>query len=106
MNVVELSLIQVRDAIAAGELSSEAVTLAAIEQAQRFDREYGLFITFTPQTALEQARAADRARAAGVPLGPLHGVPITIKDNLDTTGVRTTGGAKVFETRVPAEDAT
>jgi aspartyl-tRNA(Asn)/glutamyl-tRNA(Gln) amidotransferase subunit A len=101
-----LSLVRVRDAIATGELSSEAVTLACVEQAQRFDTEYALFITLTPEAALAEARAADSARASGKLLGPLHGVPITLKDNLDTAGLRTTGGAKVFRDRVPTQDAT
>jgi aspartyl-tRNA(Asn)/glutamyl-tRNA(Gln) amidotransferase subunit A len=101
-----LSLIAVRDAIAAGDLTSEAVTAAAIEQARRFNDEYALFITFTPDLALEQARAADQARASGKSFGALHGVPITIKDNIDTAGIRTTAGAKVFADRVPSDDAT
>jgi aspartyl-tRNA(Asn)/glutamyl-tRNA(Gln) amidotransferase subunit A len=104
--VLDLTLVEVRDAIAAGELTSEAVTQAALEQAQRFNDEYALFITLTPDAALEEARAADRARGAGRPLGALHGVPITIKDNIDTAAVRTTGGAKIFDDRVPTEDAT
>jgi len=101
-----LSLVQVRDAIAAGELTSESVTAACIEQAHRFDSEYALFITLTAEEALVEARRADAARASGKPLGPLHGVPITLKDNLDTAGVRTTAGAKVFHDRVPTTDAT
>ncbi|HVB96416.1 MAG TPA: amidase [Chloroflexota bacterium] len=101
-----LSLVAVRDAIQAGELTSEAVTAAAIEQAERFDRDFALFITFTPDLALEKAREADKTRAAGKRLPPLHGVPITVKDNIDTAGLRTTGGARVFANRVPSEDAT
>ena len=101
-----LTLILVRDAFAAGEVTSEAVTRAAIEQAERFDRDYALFITFMPDEALEAARAADQARAAGKPIGPLPGVPLSVKDNIDTAGIRTTGGAKIFRDRVPTEDAT
>jgi aspartyl-tRNA(Asn)/glutamyl-tRNA(Gln) amidotransferase subunit A len=102
----ELSLIQVRDAIASGATTSREVTLAALEQADRFDDHYKLFITRTSDRALQAAEDADRARLAGRPLGPLHGVPITIKDNLDTAGVLTTAGAKVLADRIPTQDAT
>ena len=77
-----LSLVAVRDAIRAGDLTSEAVTTAAIEQAERFDREFALFITFTPDTALEKARQADRARAAGRP------IPMRIKLRIDNKEAR------------------
>ncbi len=101
-----LSLVSVRDAIAAGEVTAEAVVLAAIEQAGRFKTSHGLFVTYTPARALADAAAADQARAAGKPLGPLHGVPITMKDNIDVAGVRTTAGSHVLGDRVPSEDAT
>jgi aspartyl-tRNA(Asn)/glutamyl-tRNA(Gln) amidotransferase subunit A len=101
-----LTLAAVRDAIVAGDLTSEEVTQAAIEQALRFKDEYALFVTFTPEHALEQARAADRARAAGATLGPLHGVPITIKDNIEVRGIPATAGSRVLKHRVPEQDAT
>lgn len=100
-----LTLIQVRDAIAAGEVTAEQATQAAIEQAGRFKDRYALFVTYTPERALADAAAADKQRTAGKPLGPLHGVPITIKDNIDVAGVRTTAGSRVLADRVPAEDA-
>lgn len=101
-----LTLIQARDAFAAGEVTSEALVSAAVDQARQYDAEYALFITPTFDEALAAAHEADRQRGEGKPLGPLQGVPITIKDNIDTAGVRTTGGAKVFANRVPAADAT
>lgn len=102
----ELSVIAVRDAIAAGDITAQAATAAAIEQAERYKDEYALFVTFTPEMAMEQARAADQARAAGKPLGPLHGVPMTVKDNIDVAGVQTSAGSKVLADRVPERDAT
>src|SRR5207247_7527988 len=56
--------------------------------------------------ALDAARAAESAVASGQPLGPLHGVPIGLKDLVDTRGVRTTGGSRIFADRVPDADAT
>ncbi len=77
-----LSVVELRDAIAAGRLTAEAATLAAIEQAGTFKDSHALFVTYTPERALADALAAGAAQADGKPLGPLHGVPITIKDNI------------------------
>jgi aspartyl-tRNA(Asn)/glutamyl-tRNA(Gln) amidotransferase subunit A len=104
-DICGLSLGAARDAIAARELSALEVTEAAIGQAERFDSEFGLFITPDYERALEAAKAADGRGAVG-DLPRLHGVPITIKDNIDTAGLRTTAGARVHADRVPAEDAT
>ncbi len=101
-----LSVVELRDAIATGRVTAEAATLAAIEQAARFKDSHALFVTYTPDRALADAQAADAAQAAGKPLGPLHGVPITIKDNIDVAGVRVTSGSKVLANRMATEDAT
>ncbi len=63
-------------------------------------------VQFAAKRALDEAREADLAIAAGRELGPLHGVPMTIKDSLDTAGVISTGGTKGRETYIPTEDAT
>ena len=101
--IVNLSLIDVRDKLAAGELSAEAVMAANIAQAERF-ADFNLFLTFLPEAAMEEARAADKALAEGRLLGPLHGVPFHVKDNIDYAGVRTSAGSKVLEDRKPALD--
>ena len=59
----------------------------------------------TREAALAQARALDAEQRAGRLRGPLHGIPIALKDNIDTAGVRTTAASAVFDDRVPAEDA-
>jgi aspartyl-tRNA(Asn)/glutamyl-tRNA(Gln) amidotransferase subunit A len=59
----------------------------------------------TERTALAEARAAEREIAAGRYRGPLHGIPIALKDNIDTAGVRTTAASAVYADRVPGEDA-
>ena len=56
-------------------------------------------------SALAQARECDRQRKAARVSGRLHGIPIALKDNIDTAGVRTTAAAPVFKDRVPTEDA-
>ncbi|MCX6021810.1 MAG: amidase [Chloroflexi bacterium] len=101
-----LTLVQVRDALAAGELTSEAVVGAAIEQALRFKDEFSLFMTFLGDQAMEQALTADKARAAGQPPGALFGVPFTVKDNIEHGGVRSSSSSRMMEDHIPAQDAT
>jgi len=82
----------------------QAVRLA-LERSQKLDRVLNSFITLLPEAALERARQMDVEIAHGQYRGPLHGIPISIKDHIDTAGVRTTGGAKSRMTNVPREDA-
>jgi aspartyl-tRNA(Asn)/glutamyl-tRNA(Gln) amidotransferase subunit A len=59
----------------------------------------------TAETARTEAKAAEQATMAGRPLGPLHGIPLSVKDLTPTAGVRTTMGSPIFADQVPAEDA-
>ena len=101
-----LSLIDVRDKIASGELTSVEVTEATLEQAERFGQSHALFTTYAPEMAREMAKAADEARAAGKPLGALHGVPIGVKDNVDIAGLPGSAATLVMKDRMPEKDAT
>jgi Asp-tRNA(Asn)/Glu-tRNA(Gln) amidotransferase A subunit family amidase len=103
-DVADLSLVEVRRVLADGELSAVEVTEAALSRAERF-AGHNLFITALPERAREAAAAADRAWATGGPLGPLHGVPITVKDNIDIAGLPTTAGSSVFADRIAVADA-
>lgn len=104
-DLLELRLIGARDAVAAGEVTATALTEAALARADDFDASHHLFITRMDDAALAAAAEADAAVAAGAPLGPLHGVPITVKDNVDVAGVPATAGSRVLADRVPTEDA-
>jgi amidase len=62
-------------------------------------------VTLLPEKAVEEARTADERLARGLPVGPLHGLPVAHKDLVPTEGVRTTFGSRIFEDHVPEEDA-
>jgi aspartyl-tRNA(Asn)/glutamyl-tRNA(Gln) amidotransferase subunit A len=94
-----------REQIAAGEVSSVGVVERFLGRIERLDGELGAFITVAAEAALEQAHAADEALARGTLLGPLHGLPVALKDNIDTAGLRTTVGSSFFGDRVPEADA-
>lgn len=82
-----------------------ARTEACLAQVAARDAEFTSFITVTADSARAEAAAADAASAAGRWRGLLHGMPVAVKDNIDTAGVRTTSGAKFWADRVPNADA-
>ena len=89
----------------AGEASAVELVTAALDAAERLQPQLNAFMLITREQALARARALDAQRAAGATLGPLHGVPVAYKDNVDTAGIGTTAGARIFRDRVPAVDA-
>lgn len=93
------------DRLTAGEVTSTELVEASLRRIEEVDGEVGAFVTVTAELAREQAAAADAARAMGRSLGPLHGLPVGLKDNIDTAGIVTTVGAGFFLDRVPSEDA-
>jgi len=98
-----------RDAAAAvrdGAHTSVALTESALERARAVEDRVHAFITIDRDGALAAAAEIDRRRARGERLGPLAGVPVAVKDNLCTRGLRTTAGARILGTFVPAYDAT
>ncbi|HEY2016397.1 MAG TPA: amidase [Bryobacteraceae bacterium] len=86
-------------------VSSEELTKLCLARISKLDRPLNAFITLQADSALEQARECDRQRKAGRIASRLHGIPLALKDNIDTAGVLTTAAAGVFKQRVPAEDA-
>jgi aspartyl-tRNA(Asn)/glutamyl-tRNA(Gln) amidotransferase subunit A len=77
----------------------------SLEAIRAWDQHVNAMITVDEQGAILAAEAADRAARAGRSLGLLHGLPIVVKDNIDTAGVRTTYGSRFFAEHVPSEDA-
>jgi aspartyl-tRNA(Asn)/glutamyl-tRNA(Gln) amidotransferase subunit A len=88
------------------QVSPVEVVRAMIERTERLQPTLGAYITFTPELALEQARRAEREIQAGEYRGPLHGIPVAVKDMIWTRGVRSTFGSRAFATFVPEEDST
>ncbi len=93
------------EALRGGGVSAVELTKAALARVERLDKALNAFITVTREMALAEAQQADKELAAGRGRGPLHGIPIALKDLFFTRGVRTTGGSKVFWDFVPDHDA-
>jgi aspartyl-tRNA(Asn)/glutamyl-tRNA(Gln) amidotransferase subunit A len=92
-------------AIRAGEVTAEAVTERCLQQIATRDPAINAFITVLADDARTAARDADRELADGRDRGPLHGVPISIKDLFDIRGTRTTAGSRVRQDHIAAADA-
>ncbi len=92
--------------VATKAVSPVEVVQAHLDRVAAHDGTLKAFITVCADAALAAARAAEAALAAGGPVGPLHGVPIGLKDLFNTAGIRTTGGSTILADAVPAEDAT
>ncbi|MDX1375997.1 MAG: amidase [Burkholderiales bacterium] len=100
-----LDLVEVGRRIATRTLSAVEVTQAMLERIGRLEARLHGYATLTPQAALAAAEQADRELAQGKVRGPLHGVPLAVKDLFDTQGVVTAAGTTIFRDRVPARDA-
>jgi Asp-tRNA(Asn)/Glu-tRNA(Gln) amidotransferase A subunit family amidase len=100
-----MSAWQIREAIVARRLSATEVACHFIERIDALDERFQSFFTVSGEVALDQARAIDRRIARGEPVGPLAGVPVSIKDQFWTRGIRTTGGSRVYADHVPEEDS-
>jgi len=101
-----LSLEDIAARIAAKDVSPVEVTEAVLRRIEALQPRLNAFMTVTGDQALAQAREAEREIAAGRYLGPLHGVPVAVKDLFATKGVRTTAGSKILSHWAPDEDAT
>ncbi|MBB5234832.1 amidase [Deinococcus budaensis] len=104
-NVLFASIPQVGARYRAGTLSPVEVTRAALARIQELDPGLNAFITVTADLALAQAARAEAELRAGTDRGPLHGIPVALKDLVDTAGVRTTCGSRLRSGHVPDHDA-
>jgi len=100
-----LALAEVSELLRAKKLSPVELTQACLARIEALNPELNAFITVTAEMALGQARAAEAEIQRGNWRGLLHGIPLAFKDLIDVAGVPTTAASKVFENRVPTEDA-
>jgi aspartyl-tRNA(Asn)/glutamyl-tRNA(Gln) amidotransferase subunit A len=104
-DISESNLADLSWLIAAGELSSSEAVSAALARLDRMEEKLNAFITVLSEQAIAAAKKADEEIARGLHRGPLHGVPVTIKDMFETAGVRTTGGSKILADWIPTTDS-
>ena len=88
------------------EVSPVEATEAYQERIERLDPKFHAYITLCPDEAIQAAREAERALAQGNHLGPMHGIPVAVKDQAWTKGIRTTVGSTILSDSAPDEDAT
>ncbi len=104
-DLTTLNLNQIATLLKQKEVSPVEVTRACLVRIEALNPLLNAFITVTAESALQEAHRAESELQQGVWRGPLHGVPIAVKDLFDTAGVRTTAGSALFKDRIPKEDA-
>src|SRR5438477_11458225 len=104
-NVVEASIADMQQAMAQGRLSSRELVQQDLMRIALYDKKLNAVMTVNPNV-LREAEERDRERAQGRLRGPLHGIPIALKDNIHTVDMPTTGGALAFDGFVPPYEAT
>ena len=105
-DLTTLTAVEAASEIARGTISAEDYTAACLERVAAIESEVHAFVHLDPEHALKQARALDRLKSNGEQIGPLHGIPVAIKDIFDTADYPTEYGSPIFAGRRPAADAT
>ena len=105
-NLTTLTAIEAAEKIAGGEISAEAYTGACLDRIAAIEDKVRAFAHLDPKDALAQARALDERRRNGHAIGPLHGIPVGIKDIFDTADYKTECGSPLLKGRQPMRDCT
>jgi len=101
----DLTLAEATASLRAGELSSRELLQGTLDRAGLTEAELHAYLTIDHERARAAAAAADEARARGETTGPLHGIPVAIKDNMVTAGLETTAGSQILAGYIPPYDA-
>lgn len=104
-DLAALSLAEASARIKSRTVTSTQLTQACLARIETFNPKLNTFITVLREQALAQARDLDAEQRGGRLRGPLHGIPVALKDNIDTAGIRTTAASAVFDDRIPEADA-
>ncbi len=105
MSLIELSATQALEKIRAGEINSEELVKACLGRIDQVDADIEAWAHLNPEFAIDQARRLDTLRQAGGPVGPLHGIPVGVKDICDTESLPTENGTILDSGRQPEEDS-
>jgi aspartyl-tRNA(Asn)/glutamyl-tRNA(Gln) amidotransferase subunit A len=105
MELVSLTIQEAANLLEKKEISPVELTQAHLERIQQLDQRLNSYITLTPEDSLQQARLAEEEILRGIYKGPLHGIPLALKDLYETEGLRTTAGSTFFADYIPEEDA-
>ncbi|MFC2122181.1 amidase [Bacteroidota bacterium] len=100
-----LSAAEMARAIRAKKLSTVEITGAVLNRIERINPKINAYCTIVAESAIKQAKQAEAMVTRGEKLGPLHGVPVSIKDLIFTQGIRTTAGSRIYQDFVPQQDA-
>jgi aspartyl-tRNA(Asn)/glutamyl-tRNA(Gln) amidotransferase subunit A len=103
--LTSLTLVEVSARIHSKAVTPTQLTKAVLARIAVYDPKINAYITVMSEQALQQAAKLDEEQKAGKFRGPLHGIPIALKDNIDTAGTRTTAASPMFRNRIPDEDA-
>ena len=104
--ILEMSIVELAQVMNSGEISSQEATQVHLQQIEKENKELHAFLEVTADQALGTAKMVDALRAKKEPLMPLAGIPMALKDNICTKGVKTTCASKMLQNFVPAYDAT
>src|SRR6266550_6302186 len=99
------SILEIGEKLKKRVISPVELTRGCLQRIEKLNSTLNAFITITGDSAMSQARQAEEEIQRGRWRGPLHGIPLALKDIIDTAGVRTTAASALFKDRIPREDA-